>query len=429
MERGRATPRPLGLLATLAMMVVLAGCGSGAPQPASRGGVTSQVAGGAKPTPAPILPWRAVALPPAVSAVVATPAREGPITIGPAVSPVNGAFAWVCVPGASGSFQIWRTQDTARTWSLASTLSPGAQLVAPFCTVSPDQGDANGLAVNVNWGGGNGPASSSGSVDYYSADGGVTWTQLPADRWLQQVFTVGATTYALSLDLTTSNSDASLIATNDHFATWQTIATPPEQLSPNDNLWAASAPGELLWSQLNNNVTFSSSDGGATWAPLPTPSAQPFQVTLASWRGDSSGWLICGYTNVPSASGPPTTLYQCSRDLGKTWWDAGGLTDSWTCDHCGAGAQSGTEPCLPDAIASDGSLLAMCGVDPSQDSSGASPPPGLTLSRLAPGAASWVTVGKTPCPYSADVTLAQTGQLWCVFPPAQSANYVLDRLP
>jgi hypothetical protein len=219
----------LAAICALTLALALGGCdapGGATGQPSA--GKPATPASTATPTPAPTLDWRAVHLPPNVDTASATLATL-------AVSPVNGRVAWMCALGANGIDVIWRTQDEAATWRQVSALHPMTKLPVTDCSLRPDQGDADGLAVVFMWGGGNSPVANtpSGSVGYHAANGGAHWTRTPDNQFLQQVAIAGATTYALALDMTTPNNDLSLVASADHLASWRLVASPIARPSPN----------------------------------------------------------------------------------------------------------------------------------------------------------------------------------------------------
>jgi hypothetical protein len=190
-------------------------------------------------------------------------------------------------------------------------------------------------------------------------------------------------------------------------------------------------PGELIWDEINTGHAFHSSDGGATWAKIPPPAGLTIQPTLATWRGQQAGGLVCGYANIPAATpGPTATRSQRSADLGKTWTTFPNLTNTWSCGGCanGGGPASGVEPCLPTMIGDNGALYALCGHDP-QGTAGDSPQPPLILSMLAPGASAWTTIGRAPCPFGTTAILTQTGQVWLLQFNRLDATLVLNHLP
>ena len=410
MKSGRLVMRAMHG-AALWLLLALTGCGGassgGAPAGGGvAGGVTPHATAGkaakATPTPVKMLDWRAVALPQgAASAMIA-------------VSTVNGREAWVCAPAGGGLYQIWRTQDEGATWNQVSALHPITQLPVNDCVVEADKGDADALLAEFNWGVTNSPVSNppQGEVEYFTADGGATWTQAPNNTMFQEVTTVSGVTRALAMDLSKPNAPAAIIVSSDHLAAINPLPNPNGTSNANVEVWLARTPQEMIWAEMNSAIAFHSSDGGATWTAIPPPSNFNGSLTVAAWRGQATGWLICGYQNIPAASGPPTAHNECSADLGKTWTSFPTLTNTWECGHCGQNAtpMSGVESCLPAMITSAGALYAMCGDDP-QDTAGTTPPTPAILSTLAPGATTWTALGGAPCMFGANLVMTQTGQM------------------
>jgi hypothetical protein len=404
-------------MAALVCALALAGCGSLGPLPVA----TKTASPRATTTPKPALAWRTVALPTELT----------PSTTGIAISPVNGSDAWFCAPavGTKG-YEVWRTNDAGMTWMKASYLTPAMSQPFTSCSLTADQSTANALAVNFTWGAANSPVDgTTGSYSYYSTDDGATWNSLGQNRWITQVATIGATTYAELLD-TSQGSKRYLVVSADHLATWRGVNEPTQNTQQDFQFWAASTSGELLWADMNAGGAFFSDDGGASWQPVSPPvKGQSLQVTLALWRpGQATGqqandWLICGYAQAATAQASTQNL--CTSDQGKTWTTSPTLNTTWECGHCaqGGGPSTGVNPCLATAIASDGALYAVCGNDP-QDS-GTPQPTSWALTRLAPGDGAWTTVGEAPCQ---SVTMTQTGQAWCVNPVSASV-FTLAQLP
>lgn len=442
MRGGQPLTRALGIVGLCAL--ILAGCAGFGPSGTTGGAPTptitrapnapNAVPGTATPISAPTLDWRTVHLPAGVNIATAAPAAS-PATAALAVSPVNGRVAWLCAPAANGIYVIWRTQDEAATWRQIAALQPQTQLPVTGCLPMAGQGDADTLAVNFLWGV-ESPVGDSphGLAGYFTADSGAHWTRTPNNQLLQQVTTIGATTYALTIDLTSANSNYSLVASVDHLASWRVIASPLGRPTPNVEVWFSANPSELIWDGMNSGQVYHSSDGGDHWARIPAPAGLSIQPTAAAWRGQQAGWLVCAYANIPAATpGPPGTRMQCSADLGKTWTVIPNLTDTWSCGHCadGGGPASGSNACIPSVMSNAGALYALCGHDP-QDTVSTTPQPPLTLSVMAPGATSWTTIGQAPCIFGTQPILTQTGQVW-LLQPSQfgqlGPDLVLDHLP
>lgn len=390
-------------LMSLLLTLALAGCGGGAHEQPN-----------ALKTTAPILNWRKLAPPTNVDR------RNSSIS----VSRVNGRNAWLCAPDSSGQFLVWRTQDAGMTWSQTGAFpSPApASAMTQLCSMSADQNLDTGVAFDISWGSGNSPAPEApGAVSYYSADGGAHWTEAPKNQYIQQVATSGNITYAIVED-TANNYYVSVVASSSQLSDWRVIDPTILPAQSNGLFWAATSSGALLWADPNSTSAFHSSDQGTTWTTALTQSSQQVSVNLAVWRGQSAGWLMCGFLQSSAGNGADASQTLCSADMGKTWTVRKNLLDTWECAHCtSGGASSGVHPCVPNEIAPDGALYATCGNDP-QDTG--APPTPWVFSRLPLGASAWRTVGQAPC---ASVTTTQTGQAWCIDPT--HGDYVLDQLP
>lgn len=419
----RARHHGVVVMFTVTAMLALAGCGSLGPL---SGAATKTPTPRATTTPKPALDWRTVTLP--------TPFSY--LTTGITVSRANGRDAWLCAPAAgTQGYQVWRTTDAGMTWVKASYLTLAPTHAIKSCSLAPNQSDANGVAINFNWGDANAPVNApQGTQSYYSVDSGANWTTLPPDIWVIQVVTSGATTYAEIAD-TSQRSQTSLITSADHLASWNTVSPPGQNPThPDFQFWAASTPGELLWANMNaDGALYTDYNGsGGVWNAITPPAGDSLQVTLAVWQSaqatgfQANGWLICGY--VQQAGVQNSAINVCTHDRGATWTTFPSLKNTWECGHCSqtGGASSGVNPCLASAISDSGALYAVCGHDP-QDSG--TPWAPWTVSRIASGGSAWTTLGQTPTA-CVDITLTSTGQAWC-FNTLKGATtaYVLDTLP
>jgi hypothetical protein len=335
------------------------------------------------------------------------------------ISPVNGRNLWVCVPGSQATYAIWRSQDEGASWQQASTLHSPLPTTFPNtpteCTIRPDQNDATALSMSFGWSDG----TQSGRVAYYSHDGGATWTTV-ANMDLISVTTVGTVSYAIAIPETSAGTTA-LIASADFFATWHLIETPLQQTGL---LFAASIPGELIITGVGGGA-YHSSNGGATWTHIPAPKPEPVatgyvspNVDVAVWHAQASGWLLCAL-----GEGWPPAQGWCTSTLGNVWISIPLVTSTFECSQCDGGLSSGEENCLHPMLTRDATLYVTCGNDPWDTSN----PSVSTLMRLDPGAQAWITVTTLPCAFSATVTFAQSGQLWCE--NGYQSAYVLDSLP
>lgn len=379
----------------LAMMVVtltllLTACGGSGANSARAQSATLP-----SPTPKATLPplnWRKLTVP--------IDLTHGGVSL--SVSPVNGRDAWICGHGSAGHFLIWRTQDAGATWNQISSLLPVAPQpnVVGGCSVIPDQNLASSLAIWFQTNDPNTPGAEGGALDYYSSDGGLSWTRAPQNWWIDQVATSGDTTYALVNDLA-HQSNVNLFASSDHFNTWSSVNPQVSETAQDPPvLWIAPNSGDALLSLSYMNQIYHSTNGGGQWTQLTAQSGQLPGSPQAIWRGQSAGWLICG--GLPNGA---STQILCSSDLGKTW--------------TARPAAVGTS-CSPVGLTGDGALYDVC-----LAANAYSSPEPYALTRLSLGASAWTPVGQAPDKY---ITVTQTGQVWCSAGDG-SATYVLDALP
>jgi hypothetical protein len=405
----------------LALALALAGCVGAPPQgTASHGGAASgqsKSAATATAVPAPMLSWRQVSLP---ASAVPQGGGVAPPSDGFTFSPANGRIIWACVEPAKGEYQILRSRDDAATWQVMGTLTPSTPQATTNCFLRADDRDVNSLVANFAWGVPNSPGPT-GVVGYFSNDAGADWTRLPGGLMVQESATFGGATWATLID-TAHNDRQDFVVSQNHLASWQSV-TPTGSATSADGVFWVGGSGQLLWSALNAGVLYHSSNGGATWAKVRMPSSGGVETVAAQWNTQAGAWLVCGDHIL--ATNQPHNQNECTSDLGQTWTTRNDLTSTWECNACGQNAtpSHGVNPCGPSMMTVDGALLALCGNDP-QDTVTTPTSFDWTLSRLAPGATTWVNVGGVPC---VTASLTQTGQLWCV--GASSTIYTLDQLP
>lgn len=395
--------RRLGKWNVLALVVVLC-----AALPGCRGSTAPAVAATATATPR-ALNWREITPPSGVD----------PRASGLTISPVDGSVAWLCIAESNARYQMWRTQDAAN-WKMVSKITLPTTEPVTMCQLRADEGDANAVIADFRSGADTSNVSSGPPLSYYSVDGGLSWKALSPNRWIDQVVTVGSTTYAL-----VPGDFELLVYSSDHLATWQGVLDPPTRDTGEGQFQFASAtaPGHLVWENTNGETKISH-DNGNSWRVIPSPSSgQTVDIRMAAWHaGGAATWMLCGYLVSSTTRFPAENL--CTLDEGRTWKHYPSLKESWKCSHCGpsGAASSGTAPCLASGLGVDGSLYAICG-NYAQDGGTSWTP--WVLSRIAPGDSTWTTVGQAPC---MDITVTRTGQMWC-FNTVTHANYVLDYLP
>lgn len=391
-------------IVVLALTLILAACDS-ATANNSHGQVIATV------TPTVVIPhldWRKVTTPVDLS--------HGGASMD--VSPVNGRNAWICAPASasgSGRFAIWRTQDAGAKWRQISALAPVAPQPISGCSVNADQNAATGVVVWFVTANPNSPGpSSEGALAYYSADGGADWTAMPQNWWIKQIATSGGVTYALVTDLAHDASGSAMYASSDNLQTWHAINPTSQAMEQNTQFWAAKDSGEMLFSLNYANQIYHSTDYGLHWTQALTQANPSVSVQLATWRGQSAGWLVCG---VPSNG--PATQTLCSANLGKTWTARKNPLSASGCSMCATQGKSGR--CASSAIAADGALYALCGDHQSPNA----PMTMWVLYRLPLDSSTWEPIGQAPDTY---ITMTQTGQVWCT-DGSGVETYALDQLP
>lgn len=420
----RAHRRAL-LVVCVALALALAGCGGSTPAgTASRsGGAASQPASHptagatATPIPAPMLAWRQIGLP---ASAVAENGGEASPSDGFTISPANGHIMWACVEPTRGTYEILRSRYDATTWQVMGMLTPSAPQATTGCFLRADDSDMNSLAANFAWGVPNSPGPT-GVVGYFSTDAGASWAHIADGMMVQESATLSGSTWATLID-TAHNDREYFVVSQNHLKTWYNITPTGSAPGPEGAYWVGGS-GQILWTALNSGVLYRSSNGGLNWAKVPMPSSGGVETIAAQWNAQAGTWLVCG-DHILATNQPHNQNY-CTSNLGQTWIARDDLTDTWECNACGQNAtpSHGVNPCSPSMMTADGALLALCGDDP-EDTVSASTPFDWTLSRLAPGATTWTTVGGVPC---TTASITQTGQLWCV--GVSQTIYTLDQLP
>lgn len=400
------------MLAAIIGLLALAGCGAtgrATPSAAHATAPTTTATGQPRPTvtAGQALTWRQVMLPSGVDLTSGA---------GYAVSPVDGNIAWLCAPVSASDFAFWATSDTGSSWRQVSALAPATAQPSHSCTLVADQADTRTLVAVFSWGAG--ADGSLRSMSYVSTDGGAHWRPLPGDIQTMEVATAGTTTYAILDDTAASPADqqSSLVVSGDGLRSWHAFR--PGSLG-NDSFfrfWLDPASGTLLAATYHNTL-WRTTEAGASWSQVSTPDSQS---GITAWLPRQDRWEFCD-----SFAPPPAIDLRCSTDLGATWRAVPTFTYTLQCATCNKGgtALSDTEPCFPDAIASDGALLAAC---PTSGSASFGNPDALptTVYRLPLGASAWVSLGAAPGHW---LSVSATGPIWSL--NAQLGQLAVATLP
>ncbi|HEX8036002.1 MAG TPA: hypothetical protein VF510_19250, partial [Ktedonobacterales bacterium] len=205
------------------------------------------------------------------------------------------------------------------------------------------------------------------------------------------------------------------VVSSDGLHTWRELH--PGGLAsqgPGFQFWYGPTNGELF-AETYNGAFWHSLDGGVSWTLVSTSN---WPASIGRWLASRKAWMFC---TEPSFASPPSML--CSMDTGNTWRKVPALAYTAQCvGRCGKDRQppdtyTPTTPCPPLALASDGSLLAICPTD-----SGA--PDQILAYRLAPGAAKWLALGPVP---SGACQVSANGIMWCM--NAQDGEWETTSLP
>lgn len=362
----------------IVIALLVAGCGVGA-----QGMSTAQTS--VSPTVKPALTWQKRALP--------------PNAVGWDISPATGRDGWACMPAPGGGFTVLATHDAAVTWTQAGSFIPPTPEATTSCRLLADQGVSNALAAVISWG--SGEAGTLRSISLISTDGGAHWRKLAGEIVVGEMETVAGTTFAILYDTTTpalGEGSMQLVASTDALRTWHT--TRPAHLDTNDSFFdfhLGSTAGEIVGATYQNTL-WRSADNGVSWSRIATPDQQ---TTLSAWLPQANQWMFCGWN--------ASAVAICSVDTGKTWQQYPELVAKTPCGPCTKGATP-TQPCYPDAIGSDGSLVAFC-VD------GA-------VYRLAPHTNTWSALGTSP---ATPLALLIGRQVWCL--NATQGTFFVATLP
>jgi photosystem II stability/assembly factor-like uncharacterized protein len=308
---------------------------------------SSKTSPGPSPTPSSVLPSATPAPVPAVSSVAFFDAAHGLVV---------GATT-------TGDAAVWRTSDGGRTWAETDLGMPGLA----FVTVSaPSAAWATVLCPNPAWTGDTCSviASSDGGVTWHSvsdrklvamsfvdaehgwgfvsgeaspggvggllstADGGRTWTALPASPcreigWLVSVSFVdrlhgwvGCAGMAGA-----GLAPKGVAETTDGGRTWTVRARvtpasgPVGSISITDYLEGiAMRPSGVGLAWEGRGGTLRTTDGGRTWTPMPPGGSDAGPIPAGGWAITDRDWLILLWD--PNAQ---TTVLYATHDGGATW--------------------------------------------------------------------------------------------------------------
>lgn len=410
MRSGRIMRGLWPVLAALIALLALAGCGGTGLAAPSTAQVTATTMGKPKPTTTlgQALAWRQVTLPSGVDLTN---------DAGYAVSPVDGNIAWICAPASASDFTFWATSDAGFSWQRVGTLAPATAQPSHSCTLVADQADPRTLVAVFSWG--SGADGSLRSMSYISADGGAHWQALPGDIQTMEVATASATTYAILIDTAASPAaqQSGLVVSGDRLRSWHALRPASLDRDSFFRFWLDPSSSMLLAATYHNTL-WRTADVGASWSQVSTPNTQS---GLGAWLPRLGHWEFCD-----SFASPPAADIRCSTDLGATWRAVPTFTYTLQCATCNKGgtALGDTEPCFPDAIASDSSLLAVCPTSGTVHNLGNPDALPSTLYRLPPGASAWITLGAAPGRW---LSVPATGPIWSL--NAQLGQLAVTPLP
>jgi len=372
--------KPLWAGFIIITLLLVAGCGIST----SHGADTSTTKH-TTPTATPALVWQKRLLPPNAA--------------GWAISPVNGRDVWACVPDQGGNFTVWASKDAAATWAKVGHLAPATPKPTTACSLVADQHATNMLIAGFSWGAG--ANNTLRAISLLSTDSGATWRTMNSEAVVSDLATVAGKTYAILYDTiapTLDEGSMQLVVSTDGLRTWRRLR--PAQLISTDSFFdfrLGPQPGELIGASYQDSL-WRTVDNGASWSQITAPTDQ---TSLFRWLPQTGYWMLCTGNGTP----PMAT---CSADLGKTWQQEPSLSATTMCAACSKSGTpvSETQPCDPDAITNNGSLVSFCIDD--------------TAHLLVPHAQTWTTLGSAPALH---LSLLVNNLLWC-WDPAQQSLFV-----
>lgn len=359
-------------------------------------------------TPLPQLAWTPVKLPAGFSGDGANLA----------ISPVEGHDAWVCQPTSAITYAIWKTTDAGATWSQTGHFSFTAPLSGAWCDLTADQNGTSALLATIGWG--CGECGDLGDADLFSADGATHWAPISGYVEGGEFATVhgGVISLASKAPSTQQQATQYVAFSDDGFQSWRAMSS---QGTPTQFFHFAISPdGSTLLGAGYNGTLWRSSDLGAHWTQVSSPSGQ--QTGLDIWMPQRQAFLLCG-GNIQ----PQSRVY-CSTDLGAHWYPVQLLSYSTPCPtpgKCGQGVATQTQACGPLGIESDGSMISSC--LPNQ--AAPLPPSGPSstiIYRYPLGGSTWQPIGSTQC---AIREIPASGPVWCAnATPDQLLGYETGQL-
>lgn len=350
----------------------------------------------AVPIPGVPLAWQTHAVP--------VPFIPQPAELGIAVSPRDGATAYICDPvltaGGAQLSEIWVTHNRGIQWTHTGNLPVLGQALgqADQCSVDVDAFNSDRLvAMLSDW----------NFLDSFtSSDSGGSW-QMVAQAGIgtgtnsvqiQSEALYQGKAYALYTDFQTEVPSHISVST-DGLHTWQPVDTPILSLTGSRHYvkqyWArVDADGQLdLLADVSASPRYPlglpgvdtlwvSHDGGGHWSQLPAP---PMEGFIAQVSSDGQSWLICGLSTT--GLNDSHVALACSMDGGTTWAARPALR---TCDSCS-----------DSSVSADGNIYVVTGVYLTGDGSliqedGDQTQPGFALYRLPPHSTQWQYLGPLP---------------------------------
>ena len=124
----------------------------------------------------------------------------------------------------------------------------------------------------------------------HTSDGGATWQELPTPEGIYRIEATGSTLWARGSHSVGSKDYYDILRSSDEGASWQTMYSGQRYLSslscsgPN-NVWAAAGGVS------GNSTLVRTTDGGATWTQLPSPTGTSFTRAIA-FVDALHGWAV-----------------------------------------------------------------------------------------------------------------------------------------
>lgn len=336
-----------------------------------------------------------------------------------AVSPVDGHDAWMCQSTSANTYAIWKTTDAGATWSQVGHFSFTAPLLGAWCDLNADQNGTSALLATIGWG--CGECGNLAGASLFSADGATHWTPLSGYVGGGEFASVSGGVIAIMAKSADGQSGGTeyLAFSSNGFQTWRAMSS--RGLPTQFFHFAVSPDGATLIGSGYNDTLWRSSDLGAHWTQISSPSGQ--QTGLNIWLPQRQAFLLCGNNLQPQG------LIYCSTDLGAHWYPVHTLAYSAPCPtpgKCGQGVTTQRQQCVPTGVESDGTIISLC--LPNQTTP--LPPSGPSSSivyRYPLGGSAWQQIGSTQCALRA---IPASGPVWCAdATPDQLTGYETGQLP